>query len=104
MGTVISQAHLDRIHNTVKQTSGQVLAGGVRMTGLSPLDRFDLSKGSFYPPTVITGVNLKDQLWTEEVFGPVVVCQKFRVSYSPRLHKSSLLTTLMFSLTASAYN
>ena len=104
MGTVISEAHLDRIHSIVKQTSGKVLAGGARMTGLSPLDGFDLSKGAFYSPTIITEVSLKDKLWTDEVFGPVVVCQKFRVNHSSCLCTFLLLTPAMFSLTVSAYN
>jgi len=48
------------------------------MEGPSPLDGFDLSKGSFYPPTVLTDIDLQSELWKEETFGPVVVVQKFR--------------------------
>ncbi|KZT36851.1 aldehyde dehydrogenase [Sistotremastrum suecicum HHB10207 ss-3] len=78
MGTVISTRHLDRIHSMVSRTKGTVLVGGSPMQGPSPLDGFELSKGSFYPPTVISDVSLNDELWTEEVFGPVVVLQRFR--------------------------
>lgn len=50
------------------------------MTGISDLDGFDFSKGSFYPPTVITNVEVEDEIWQEEVFGPVVVVKRFKVS------------------------
>jgi delta 1-pyrroline-5-carboxylate dehydrogenase len=76
------------------------------MMGHSPLDGYDLSKGSFYPPTVITDVNLQDELWSEEIFGPVVVVQKFRVgnrrsfimeifTTSPRVTKSAFSSQMI---------
>lgn len=82
MGTVISNRQLERIEAMVQRKSpgaGKIIAGGQRMTGESGLDGFDFSKGSFFPPTVITGVSTKDDLWREEVFGPVVVVKKFKV-------------------------
>ena len=60
--------------------SGEIVAGGERMTGKSALDDFDFSRGTFYPPTVITNVDTRDEIWQEEIFGPVVVVNKFRVS------------------------
>lgn len=51
--------------------------------GKSSLDGFDFSKGSFLPPTVITDVHTEDELWQEEVFGPVVVVRRFSVSDHP---------------------
>jgi acyl-CoA reductase-like NAD-dependent aldehyde dehydrogenase len=60
--------------------SGEIVAGGERMTEKSALDDFDFSRGSFYPPTVITGVDTNDDIWQEEIFGPVVIAKKFRVS------------------------
>jgi acyl-CoA reductase-like NAD-dependent aldehyde dehydrogenase len=62
-----------------ERSSGTVLAGGERMAGRSPLDGHDLSQGSFYPPTVIADVSTEDELWREEVFGPVVVVKRFKV-------------------------
>jgi acyl-CoA reductase-like NAD-dependent aldehyde dehydrogenase len=54
------------------------------MTGFSELDGFDLSKGSFYPPTVIVDVGIEDEIWQEEIFGPVVVVKRFEVRvYAP---------------------
>ena len=46
----------------------------------SSLDGFDFSKGSFLPPTVIANVHTEDELWQEEIFGPVVVVRRFTVS------------------------
>ena len=80
MGTVISHQQLERIERLVQRPHiGNVLAGGRRLTGLSPLDGHDFSKGSFFPPTVISDVQLEDDLWREEVFGPVVVVRRFYV-------------------------
>ena len=81
MGTVISHQQLERIEKLVQRPHiGNVLAGGQRLSGLSPLDGHDYSKGSFFPPTVISDVHLDDDLWREEVFGPVVVVRRFYVS------------------------
>ena len=81
MGSVISQHHLQRIDAIVKRSfkTAVLLAGGEPMTGVSELDGFDFSKGSFYPPTVIVDVGIEDEIWQEEVFGPVVVVKRFKV-------------------------
>uniref|UniRef100_A0A8H7Y178 Aldehyde dehydrogenase domain-containing protein n=1 Tax=Psilocybe cubensis TaxID=181762 RepID=A0A8H7Y178_PSICU len=80
MGTVISTKHLERIDAMVKRApaNAKILTGGEPLGNhASTLDGFDFSKGSFYPPTVITGVSIEDELWQEEVFGPVVVVKTF---------------------------
>ncbi|KDQ64345.1 hypothetical protein JAAARDRAFT_118482 [Jaapia argillacea MUCL 33604] len=78
MGSIISHHHLERIESMVKRhTTGNVLLGGSRMTGKSLLDGFDFSKGSFFPPTIIENVHTEDELWREEIFGPVVVVKRF---------------------------
>ncbi|PCH41451.1 aldehyde dehydrogenase [Wolfiporia cocos MD-104 SS10] len=78
MGTVISHRQLERIEKLVQRPGvGTILAGGRRMTGKSSLDDYDFSRGSFFPPTVITDVSTEDDLWREEVFGPVVVVKRF---------------------------
>lgn len=61
-------------------TKSTILVGGERMMGKSDLDGFDFSKGSFYPPTVIADIGIEDEIWQEEVFGPVVVVKRFKVS------------------------
>lgn len=85
MGTIISLEHLARIDDIVKRASktASVMVGGHRMSGLSELDGFDFSKGSFYPPTVLTDVKTEDEIWQEEVFGPVVVIKRFMVDHFP---------------------
>ncbi|KAF5358910.1 hypothetical protein D9758_004804 [Tetrapyrgos nigripes] len=77
MGTVISLRHLQRIEEMMKRTSGKVIFGGERMLGKSELDGFDFSKGSFFAPTIVTDIDVKDELWEEEIFGPVVVVKCF---------------------------
>ncbi|KAI0750977.1 aldehyde dehydrogenase [Daedaleopsis nitida] len=77
MGTVISLRQLERIEKLVQRGVGTVLAGGRRMTGTSPLDGYDFSQGAFFPPTVLTDVPTHDDLWREEIFGPVVVVARF---------------------------
>ncbi|KAH7887561.1 aldehyde dehydrogenase domain-containing protein [Phlebopus sp. FC_14] len=79
MGSVISVRHLERIQRMIQnRKSGDVLAGGERMIGRSTLDSFEFAQGSFYPPTVIAGVDTNDEVWQEEVFGPVVVVKNFK--------------------------
>ncbi|KIM91142.1 hypothetical protein PILCRDRAFT_94698 [Piloderma croceum F 1598] len=78
MGSIISLRHLERIEGMLQRRGNSIiLAGGARMVGTSALDGFDFSKGSFLPPTVIADVNVEDELWQEEVFGPVVVVKRF---------------------------
>jgi len=80
MGSVISARHLQRIHSVVVQrSSGSILTGGEPLKNRSSLDGFDFARGSFYPPTVIADVSLDDVLWKEELFGPVVVLNRFEV-------------------------
>jgi acyl-CoA reductase-like NAD-dependent aldehyde dehydrogenase len=80
MGSVISAHHLQRIQGAVEQRrSGTVLTGGEPLKDRSSLDGFNFARGSFYPPTVIADVSLDDALWKEEVFGPVVILNKFEV-------------------------
>jgi acyl-CoA reductase-like NAD-dependent aldehyde dehydrogenase len=63
-----------------KDAGGKILSGGEQLFGQSELDGFDFSKGAFYPPTIITNVALEDEIWKEEIFGPVVVVKQFSVS------------------------
>lgn len=87
MGSVISEHHLERIHGMVhSRKSGEILIGGERLVGSSTFDGFDFSRGFFYPPTVVAGVDVKDEIWLEEIFGPVVVVKKFAVSGRSHLH------------------
>lgn len=82
MGTVISSRHLQRIESIINRTGGKVITGGQRMLGKSELDGFDFSKGCFFSPTIISEINSDDELWKEEIFGPVVVIRRFSVGIS----------------------
>ncbi|KAJ7180375.1 aldehyde dehydrogenase [Mycena crocata] len=81
MGTVISERHLVRIQSMLDAAlgsgSGEILTGGQRLTGKSELDGFNFDGGSFYPPTVIANIETTNNLWQEEIFGPVVVAKPF---------------------------
>ena len=82
MGPVISAKQLHHIESLVQDavTSGAKLVhGGERMTGQSVLDSTDLSKGYFYPPTVLVldTTTMNARIWTEEAFGPVIAVVGF---------------------------
>jgi acyl-CoA reductase-like NAD-dependent aldehyde dehydrogenase len=70
MGSLISQAHRDKVHNFVeagREEGGEVLAGGEPGNG----------KGAFYPPTVIAGLGNDSLVAQEEIFGPVLTVIPF---------------------------
>lgn len=79
MGPLISAKQLGNVHELVLDAVASKLnvTGGRRMTGTSPLDGFDLSRGYFYAPTILTdGPSTKitsTRIWREEAFGPVIV-------------------------------
>lgn len=72
LGPLISEAHLERVDGYVKRAlnnpNAKVLTGGKR------LDR----KGFFYEPTIVVGVDQKDEIVQEEVFGPVITVIPFK--------------------------
>ncbi|KAH8898417.1 aldehyde dehydrogenase [Thozetella sp. PMI_491] len=85
MGPIISAKHLRKVEELVDgAVAGDlatVAAGARRMQGISPLDGFDLSKGSFYEPTLLVSAAgqsiAKSRIWREETFGPVIVLVGF---------------------------
>ena len=69
MGSLISQAHRDRVHGFVERGAGagaEVVTGGALPKG----------PGAFYPPTVVAASN-DLEIAQEEVFGPVVTVTPF---------------------------
>lgn len=75
MGSQINEGQLKKILDYVeigKQEGGKVLCGGERFT------EGPLSKGAFMKPTIIEIPNNKLRVAQEEIFGPVVVVQKFK--------------------------
>ncbi|MBJ9985680.1 aldehyde dehydrogenase [Acinetobacter sp. S40] len=74
MGSLINQAHLqsvDRYVQLAKQEGGEILTGGQALT------TGEFAKGSFYLPTIITGLNNTAQVCQDEIFGPVLVVMKY---------------------------
>lgn len=74
MGPLISEDHLKTVEqyvNMARNEGGNVVAGGHRLTG----EGYD--KGSYYAPTIITGLNNDAQVCQEEIFGPVLVVMPF---------------------------
>ncbi|MEP5633133.1 MAG: aldehyde dehydrogenase family protein [Tateyamaria sp.] len=55
----------------------KMVAGNTAGTTYQP-DTALPATGSFYPPTLITGLNTADTLMQEEIFGPVLVSTTFR--------------------------
>lgn len=75
IGPLIDFAARDKVESLVedaKAKGAQVLIGGCR------LDTGKYSRGSFYAPTVLTGVTSEMELIHREIFGPVVPIMTFR--------------------------
>jgi acyl-CoA reductase-like NAD-dependent aldehyde dehydrogenase len=68
MGSLISQAHRERVHGFVDRARE---AGGEVVTGGEP------GEHAFYPPTVVAGIAADAEIVQEEVFGPVVTVLPF---------------------------
>jgi acyl-CoA reductase-like NAD-dependent aldehyde dehydrogenase len=85
MGPLISARQLAGVENLVEDAiaggNAHVVCGGKRMAGSSELDNSDLSKGYFYPPTILTSKSVNSitntRIWREEAFGPVIVMASF---------------------------
>ena len=74
MGPLVSMAHRETIERYValgREEGGEVLIGGARPEGSA----FD--KGSFYLPTVFSGLGNDARMVREEIFGPVLAILPF---------------------------
>ncbi len=74
LGSLINPKHLasvDAYVQLAKQEGGQVVVGGQALTD------GELEKGSYYLPTIITGLDNAAQTCQEEIFGPVLVVIKY---------------------------
>ena len=63
---------MDAYVQLAKKEGGQVLVGGQALTD------GELAKGSFYLPTIITGLDNSAQTCQEEIFGPVLAVTTFK--------------------------
>ena len=68
MGSLISQAHRERVHGFVESARGE---GAEVVLGGEP------GEHAFYPPTVVAGIDNSATIAQEEVFGPVVTIIPF---------------------------
>ncbi|MCW2655345.1 MAG: aldehyde dehydrogenase [Mycobacterium sp.] len=74
IGPLVSKAQREKTAAAVDQARAQgatVLAGGAVPAG------DDYANGWFYQPTIVADVGLADDLWRDEVFGPVSVVASF---------------------------
>ena len=73
MGSLVHTSHRDEVLeklNAGLAMGGQVVLGGAAMTEDHP-------DGAFMQPTVVTGVDEHNPLFTEELFGPVLAVTSF---------------------------
>lgn len=72
VGPIASRSQLERVERLVQQAikdGARVLSGGRRAD--------DSAGGFYFLPTVLSGVTPDMQIWNEEVFGPVVIVERF---------------------------
>ena len=78
LGSLSSKRQQERVHGFVdraQKDGAKVVVGGNMPT--KGYDGFDLSKGAYYEPTLITGADQKSEIVQNEVFGPVLVVLPF---------------------------
>lgn len=74
VGPLIDEKHLDSVDRYVRraeQEGGQIVVGGHRLT------EGELAQGSYYAPTIISGLSNQASVCQEEIFGPVLVVLPF---------------------------
>jgi betaine-aldehyde dehydrogenase len=73
MGPLISKKQLDSVLKYIElgKAEGQLVCGGYRLTGKG------YDEGFYVAPTIFTGLPDQSELVQEEIFGPVLVVQKF---------------------------
>lgn len=75
MGPLVSEQHMEKVMNYIeigKQEGARIVCGGNRIT------ESGFENGFFVEPTVFVDVTQDMRIVQEEIFGPVVVIQKFK--------------------------
>lgn len=75
MGPLISEAHMNKVLSYIesgKQEGATLVLGGNRLT------EGDYEKGNFVEPTIFINTHPDMRIVREEIFGPVLVVQRFR--------------------------
>jgi acyl-CoA reductase-like NAD-dependent aldehyde dehydrogenase len=92
MGSLISQAHRDKVHGHVEAGVGE---GAELVTGGHPLD----GDGAFYPATVLAKVENTMAVAQEEIFGPVVTV----IPFEDETEAARLANDVRYGLTATVW-
>ncbi|UKA60515.1 aldehyde dehydrogenase family protein [Arthrobacter sp. FW306-2-2C-D06B] len=66
MGPLVSAAHQQRVLGYLGRTRGEILTGGGAIG----------DKGFFVQPTLVAGLDQRDEMVQDEIFGPVVTVQR----------------------------
>lgn len=74
IGPLIDEKHLQSVDAYVKKA---ITEGGKILLGGHKLEKNELSKGSYYAPTIITNLTNQAVVCQEEIFGPVLVVIPF---------------------------
>ncbi len=74
LGPLITEKHLASVDDYVRLAEAE---GGTVLTGGKRLDGAAYDEGTFYPPTIITGLSNSARVCQEEIFGPVLVVLPF---------------------------
>lgn len=75
MGAIVSEKHMESILDYIrigKEEGGRLVCGGNR------IERDGMEKGFFIEPTVFVDVTSDMRIIKEEIFGPVVIIQRFK--------------------------
>lgn len=75
MGPLVSKSHMDRVLSYIQigvDEGAKLACGGKRIT------EGEMKKGYFVEPTIFVDCNSKMRIVQEEIFGPVLVVQKFK--------------------------
>jgi acyl-CoA reductase-like NAD-dependent aldehyde dehydrogenase len=96
MGSLIDQAHRDRVEGYVM---GASRAGATVVVGGSRLDE-TFPRGAFFAPTLISGVTPDMTIAREEVFGPVLAVMEWE--RPEEVHAAVAATN--FGLTANVWS
>ncbi len=96
VGPIVNRQQLKRVHDYVQLG---VKEGATLATGGEIADEGDLSKGTFYRPTIFTDVSPEMRIFQEEIFGPVLAVTK-ATDYDEAM---ALANDTAYGLSASVY-
>ncbi|KOS56696.1 aldehyde dehydrogenase family protein [Rhodococcus rhodochrous] len=96
MGPVVSPAQRDSIHGFIDRA---LTAGATRATPAVDVSGESTKYGCFVAPTVLTDVASDSEIWTEEVFGPVVAL----VAFDTLDEALEILNSSQYGLAAAVY-